>query len=128
MPAVKHEPANTKQINYPGGKNGMWKSECSAKDYVARPSDTAKEAEDRVRQHAAAKANNAEYLQVLQDDDDTSVEITTEIAGGKFEMFVEKKDPRADGPQYVTAVMDYDQLWEHVHNCLDALERMGKSK
>ena len=57
---IKHEPTNTKQIQYPGGKNGMWKSECSAGDYVSPPEDSPAQAAANVRRHAASKADKAE--------------------------------------------------------------------
>lgn len=129
---IKHEPTNTKQIQYPGGKNGMWNSTCSAGDYVAPPSNTAEEAEARVRQHGEAKAANAENLQKLQNGENTisdqvDIAITTEISNGSFNMFIEKVNRFGDETA-IGVDMNYEQLWEHVHNCLDALERMGRDQ
>jgi hypothetical protein len=124
---TKHEPTNTKQIIYPGGKNGMWKSECSAGDYVAPPSDTEEQAEARVRQHAEAKAARALNIQEFKMEGGRKAKVSTEITEGAFELLVDLTDEFGD-TQYAAATMNYDQLWEHVHNCLDALERMGRDQ
>lgn len=67
------------------------------------------------------------YQTVLQDDVTTEKEeISIEIVNGKAELMVNVTDKHND-QHFAYVHMDHDQLWEHIHNCLNALNSMGKA-
>ena len=66
------------------------------------------------------------YQTVLEDKVTTEKEeISIEIVNGKAELMVSAVDKHND-EHFAYAHLSYDQLWEHIHNCLNALNSMGK--
>jgi hypothetical protein len=56
-----------------------------------------------------------------QETDNQKEEISLEVANGTVEMMIETIDKFGD-ESFTVAHMNREQLWEHVHNCLNALE------
>jgi hypothetical protein len=52
-----------------------------------------------------------------------SEQISLEVAKDSVEMMIETVDKFGDS-SFTCAHMNRDQLWEHVHNCLNALNGM----
>lgn len=58
-----------------------------------------------------------------QETDNQKEEISLEVTKDAVEMMIEIVDKFGE-EDYLTAHMNRDQLWEHIHNCLNALGGM----
>jgi hypothetical protein len=64
---------------------------------------------------------NTEQTITVLAEDNTAESITMENVQGLTEMGVSATDKHGD-EHWACVTLDRDQLWEHIHNCLNALE------
>lgn len=127
MATVKHELTHVEQLQYPGGKNGLWRGRCTCGQYVTPNSATKKQAEEAHAAHAYARSQAVMTQQLFNLEDNTQAELTmaTDKTCSSVELTLETTDKSMDS-KFAHTQLTYEELWEHVHDCLEALERMGR--
>ena len=67
--------------------------------------------------------NTYQDLELPEDADNHEEKISIEVANNKAELMIETVDKHSD-QNFAYATLNRDQLWEHIHNCVNALEGM----
>lgn len=74
---------------------------------------------------ASDKNQNGNPETVQRIEGEETSEITLELSQGKTDLLVSTRSD-SDDEKFAFASLTRDELWEHVHNCLDMLTRMPR--